>query len=201
MSPFLCPSNTLRVSSPTPAARKRRPNVCFRSCTRTCSNPHGAGSAEPLVYRSRRATARLFPAALFMQSNGSSGPRSARGAFYPPAVTPPLPRKLKTIARMYSAPRFNLPLARHIGSSRSTDLHPFLTYRPGTTKTPFLIPAPVISHAHSSMQTSCSLRPVFTLNDAICSIRVCRQFREQQVLLVPRQWIRFTRLFVASYCD
>ena len=34
-----CPSRSWRSSKLTPAARKRLPNVCLRSCTRTCGSP------------------------------------------------------------------------------------------------------------------------------------------------------------------
>lgn len=37
--PDRCPNKSRRVSNGTPAARSPRPNVCFRTCTRTCGNP------------------------------------------------------------------------------------------------------------------------------------------------------------------
>jgi hypothetical protein len=44
MRPLLWPSKSCRSSNETPAARRRRPNVCFRSWTRTRRKPSGAPS-------------------------------------------------------------------------------------------------------------------------------------------------------------
>src|SRR3989337_600102 len=69
MLPFWWPRSTCRVSNGTRAARSLRPNVCFRSWMRRCSNPQKASLPKRSLYF---LAARLRPfchAVLFIQSS------------------------------------------------------------------------------------------------------------------------------------
>ena len=70
MSPFVCPSNTFLVSSDTPAARKRLPNVCFRSWTLRFAKPHETGSPCAWACALAAAIRARFHAELYMLPTG-----------------------------------------------------------------------------------------------------------------------------------
>src|SRR5438034_533242 len=70
MLPLLWPRIACRVSSATPAARRRRPTVCRRSCTCSVRNPSGGGSSNRSSYLATARLRALSHAVLLMLRSG-----------------------------------------------------------------------------------------------------------------------------------
>src|SRR5438128_4204280 len=91
MLPLLWPRIACRVSSATPAARRRRPTVCRRSCTCNVRNPSGGGSPNRSSYLATARLRALSQAVLLTLRSGL--PRKVNTA------VPCLPRQRSMIER------------------------------------------------------------------------------------------------------